>query len=420
MPNSLRLILSSICLLVIAYFSLQIIVQSKERKILVFENAEAHNIKYGLLSVHAWKKQVSDIINKKIQEFELTESNRAELRQNIQKVLRQILAEVEEMLDQKQSEGNILEQLFTGAFQEFVLNTGELERKIPEFTEIILKELDNPESREKMRAFIQKKLNQLLAQTAGEEDLSKIEAIAQKYACADIKSCGELLEIKLTEIDKKLQLESWAIVGLSVLIFCIILIGNKNLAKSEYIVLIVLCGMLLLGGVLTPMLDIDARIEHFQFNLMGESLEFNNQILFFQSKSIFEVVQILFSASSYQSMFVGFLIFLFSIIFPISKLVSSFLLIQNKKLYQNKIIHFLALKSGKWSMADVLVVAIFMSYIAFSGVLESQLKQLERVNGKVEMLTTDHSNFGVGFILFLSFCIGGLILASLIDKKLAK
>ena len=78
MPNSLRLILSGVCLLAITYFSWQIIVQSKERKVLVLENAEVHNIKYGLLSVHAWKKQVSDIINKKIEEFELTESSMLE------------------------------------------------------------------------------------------------------------------------------------------------------------------------------------------------------------------------------------------------------------------------------------------------------------------------------------------------------
>ena len=51
------------------------------------------------------------------------------------------MAEVENMLDQKKNKANFLEQLFTGVFQEFVLNTDELEQKIPEFTEIILTNL---------------------------------------------------------------------------------------------------------------------------------------------------------------------------------------------------------------------------------------------------------------------------------------
>ena len=39
----------------------------------------------------------------------------------------------------------------------------------------------------------------------------------------------------------------------------------------------------------------------------------------------------------------------------------------------NKIVRFLVFKSGKWSMADVMVVAIFMSYIGFTGIISSQL-----------------------------------------------
>lgn len=164
------------------------------------------------------------------------------------------------------------------------------------------------------------------------------------------------------------------------------------------------------------MLEIDARIEYFEFALMGESLSFQDQILFFQNKSIFEVVQILVATKEAQAILVGGLILLFSIIFPLSKLIASLALVINHKLYSNPIINFLALKSGKWSMADVMVVAIFMAYIGFRGVLENQLAQLENMNEKVELLTTDHSSLGVGFTLFLAFCLGGLVLASVLEE----
>jgi hypothetical protein len=37
----------------------------------------------------------------------------------------------------------------------------------------------------------------------------------------------------------------------------------------------------------------------------------------------------------------------------------------------SRIVQFFALKSGKWSMADVLVVALFMTCIGFDGVIST-------------------------------------------------
>ena len=40
---------------------------------------------------------------------------------------------------------------------------------------------------------------------------------------------------------------------------------------------------------------------------------------------------------------------------------------------ENPVIRFFVLKLGKWSMADVMVVAIFMAYVGFNGMIASQL-----------------------------------------------
>ena len=52
-----------------------------------------------------------------------------------------------------------------------------------------------------------------------------------------------------------------------------------------------------------------------------------NQILFYKSKSILEVSQIMIKQKEVKVMLVGALVLLFSVIFPISKLLSSFILI---------------------------------------------------------------------------------------------
>jgi uncharacterized paraquat-inducible protein A len=71
-------------------------------------------------------------------------------------------------------------------------------------------------------------------------------------------------------------------------------------------------------------------------------------------------------------------------------------------------------KTGKWSMADVMVVAIFMSYIGFSGILTEQLGQLEGLTNKIDILTTNKSSLQIGFFLFTSF----VILSLLVSQKL--
>ncbi|HVX26195.1 MAG TPA: hypothetical protein VHB70_07620 [Parafilimonas sp.] len=49
----------------------------------------------------------------------------------------------------------------------------------------------------------------------------------------------------------------------------------------------------MIAGLTTIMIEIDARIKTLNFYLLGTSISFNNQVFFFQSKSITDVVTIL-------------------------------------------------------------------------------------------------------------------------------
>ena len=66
---------------------------------------------------------------------------------------------------------------------------------------------------------------------------------------------------------------------------------------------------------------------------------------------------------------------LFSIVMPITKLLAmEIYLAGNQRIKSSRVVNWLAFKSGKWSMADVTVVAIFMTYIGFKGILDDQLQ----------------------------------------------
>ena len=80
-------------------------------------------------------------------------------------------------------------------------------------------------------------------------------------------------------------------------------------------------------------------------------------------------------------------------------------------------IKFFVLKSGKWSMADVMVVALFMAYIGFNGVISSQLKSISENAEAYEVFTTNGTMLLGGFYLFLSFVLAGLILSEALTRR---
>ena len=147
---------------------------------------------------------------------------------------------------------------------------------------------------------------------------------------------------------------------------------------------------------------------------MGESIIFTDQVLYFKSKSILEVVSVMVQSSKLDVMAVGILVLSFSVLFPVSKLISSIFYIYSEKLRKNSVVKFMVFKTSKWSMADVMVVAIFMAFIGFSGIISEQLKDLESITTYVDMMTTNASSLQIGFYLFTSFAL----LSILISHKL--
>ena len=106
---------------------------------------------------------------------------------------------------------------------------------------------------------------------------------------------------------------------------------------------------------------------------------------------------------------VGFLVLTFSVLFPISKLLSSLTYMAYPRVRNRRIIRFMVFRTGKWSMADVMVVAIFMAYIGFTGILTEQLHQLENLSASLDIVTTNKSSLQLGFYLFTSFVLLSLL-----------
>lgn len=394
---------------------------SKAQVQLKEDQAEINQIKYGILSVKAWRDQVANILVKKIDEFDLSQNNRGQLKSTIEGALERMLKELDKLVEDGKKEKNILKRLANeGIGLAYDIKKEDLAKRIPDFAERVIEELEQPGTKKNLKRFIREKLDEFTALTAAKEDFSRRDNLIAKYKGSNVEEASANINARISILSKRLWSYCIALIALVILGLFAWLGLKTGRTQGAFLVLISLCIVPLWSGISTPMIDIDARISSFTFQLMGEPLSFDNQVLYFQSKSILDVVNILISRGRPDTVVVGLLVMLFSVIFPLLKILSTVSVEFRPGLIRNKLIKFFVLKSAKWSMADVLVVAIFMSYIGFKGVIDSQLGQLARQEKNLDILTTDATSLQVGFSLFLTFTLAGLFISSIAEKRLAR
>jgi hypothetical protein len=413
--RTLQVILSSIMLFAIIGATIQTIQLAKEHQEIKIDLADMEHIRYGLLNVDEWAGQIADIVSIKIEEFEITPENRENIQKTLEEVMYELVDEVEELMEERTSGG------FSGVkkwIAGLAVDINQLRDSVPAFAGIVIDQLNEPENRAELQTFVHGKLNDFKARTYNEDKMELLAMLLEKYGCTSKLDCQEALAEIIEEKQKAINYRVVLMLMLVMLIFLLNLLVPGPLGQLQAPLLILAALSLLLCGVLTPMIQLEARIDLMLFRLLGEEVEFRDQIIFFQSKSITDMVRILMNDGSIQMIFVAILIFSFSVLFPSLKLISSWIYYMDfAGLRKNIIIKFFVLKSGKWSMADVMVVALFMAYIGFNGVVSSQLKSIGEQAEQFEVFTTNGTMMLGGFYLFLCFVLAGLILSEALMRR---
>ena len=122
---------------------------------------------------------------------------------------------------------------------------------------------------------------------------------------------------------------------------------------------------------------------------------------YYQSKSVVELIQTLFEQDNYV---VGISLTVFSILFPLAKLLMIIGILLIPKLWKSRFVANFVAYSGKWSMADVFVVAMFLGYLALDNMQVG--------------IPTD-SRVLIGLYFFLGYCIFS-ITASMVLEHMYK
>jgi hypothetical protein len=409
-----KTILLVILIAVITILSVKIYSVETERRVLKEEVIELSKVKYGIFSVDEWKKILANIISKKVEELNFTGENRASMRKKISEFLYKVIDEYEQRYYEQNSRS------ISGLFKNLATSTlgafKDIRKNVPHFTDEIMNFLNDPQNKKAIRAYIISKLNEYADNTFSKIDYAEHDAILKKhgYESREEAIAGLTNQIDvLTEESKPYKL----VILVMALAMIVSVFAFRQFSKFEYVLLVRISLLLLLTGLLLPMIEIDARISRMSFTLLGESVTFSDQVLYYKSKSILEVVWLMFQQSRTDVLIVGVLVLIFSVVFPLMKQVATLVFVFNQGLQKNRIIRFMVFKTGKWSMADVMVIAIFMSYIGFSGIITEQLNQIESIATAVEILTTNKSSLLTGFFFFTAFAVFSLGISQKVETQ---
>ncbi|HET6565340.1 MAG TPA: paraquat-inducible protein A [Xanthomonadales bacterium] len=411
-------------LLLMTVLSLQLIGLLRYHQLLITDLAELRHVRYGMLNANHWVQQISDIVEIKIREIDLEGEKRAAAKAAIENILDTMLTAADQYVREQNATGDWWDRT-TGRIKESMRNTlmdiETVKAGIPQYADQILDELEKPETRQEINNFLTEFVSEFAASSFGIVDDTIRDAARERHGCeGSINDCKLLIRDHLASVDARARIN--ALLTLLCAAMMLLLVARSTSAGNK-VQWMLLCGaalVLLLCGLLTPMLEVEAQISHLRFMLLGHPVEFFNEVLYFQSKSIFDVVSILMSKREPDMMLVGVLLITFSVIFPMLKLLSSALYVYGTRaLRENVLVRFFALKSGKWSMADVMVIAILMTYIGFNGMISSQLDLISRgaVASDMSVLTTNGTALQPGFLMFLAFCVFSLVVSGMLEEQ---
>lgn len=408
--------LSLLCFGAIVFLAQSIISKSIENQANKHDYAEINHIKYGLFSVNEWKNKLEGIITDEIEDFDLTNSNRSALKRHVEKQLDVLIDKVEDKIREtnKGTTKGWLKQKFLNAF----VDVRKIKEGIPQYADAIVQQMTKKKTETAFKDVVQNKVEEYFEKTFEQQDLTKISAIVAKFHATDVEDARVKVATAVSDLRDQLKLESWAIILLAALLFAMAWASREPLAAGEYFILLFTLGVLLAVGVSTPMIDMEAKISEMSFTLFDHPVSFKNQILYFQTKSVLDVFWIMITNSDIQMKIVGILMVSFSIVFPLTKMFCSLLYFYDWRGARNaKWVHFFVMKSGKWSMTDVLIVAIFMAYIGFNGIINSQFGNFSSNTEEIVLLTTNGTSLQSGFYVFVTYAVLAMFLSELLTRR---
>jgi hypothetical protein len=417
---NLRFAAGAILLLPVIWFTWLTVDGLAARRQLRIDLAELTHVRYGLLSADRWRDIIAPILNAQIDKLDLKSQSKS-LRPMVEGSLYALLDNIKKQMSApapKDSKGSGM----PGQGNAFLVNMiiGALRPHVPEYTNVVMAELAKPKNQKGFKESVRSVLAEGVKNTFSSADMTTYSSILKRYGCASGEVCEQTLAKQIAEADERITRYYLTVLGSLAAGFVLLIVGKPTLSRSAVVVLMLFCIVVLAGGVLSPMLEVEVRITRLDATLLGTPIEFRDQSLYFRSKNVLEVFQTLIEMGRPEMSLVAVLVLLFSVVFPVMKMMAlSVCLFRPAMLHTSRIVKFLAFDSSKWSMADVMAVAIFMSWVAFNGVIGSAMGDLKDAAGGQLAIPTNSSTILPGYYLFIGFCLASILLSRTLERGIA-
>lgn len=428
---ALRLALAALLLLPAAWFSWQTVAGLNARRQLRAEQAELDHVRYGMLDTDRWRAIIGPILDEQINKLDLKTQSK-NLRPMVERSLNELLDNIKKQMTAPAPTKGAAAGAggakapsgagglhLPGPANAMLVNmmVASLRPHVPEYATVVLAELAKPANQAAFKESIRGVMQEGVRNSFGAVDMTAYNAILKRRGCSTAGECEEKLGNQIADDDRKLNRDTVMVLVSAALGFALLAFGRRKLSRPAVLVLMLFSIVMLLGGVLSPMLEVEVRITKLDATLMGHTVEFQDQSLYYRSKTVLEVFKTLMEMHRPAMTLVAVLVLLFSVIFPALKMAALSACLFRPRLLRNGVVRIFAFELSKWSMADVMVLAIFMSFVAFNGVIASGMGGV-RAEPAVQQLVipTNASEILPGYYLFIGFCVASIFLSKKLER----
>jgi hypothetical protein len=386
------------------WYGYQVRQLAKERQEIKDDYSFCNSVTFGLFSIDAWRDKISGVINDQINGYNITPEQKNQIREAVEKELHSIVAKTVREIDKPQkSIGGKLKKLAFNA----LVDSASLQKQVPPFAQTIVQKVSSPSSQARLKGVAFSKVNHVINQTydaTSEANDTVTKYIDQKYHVTSPAAFEQTINKRLTAIHTLTLKYMCFMFGcvLAALLLWVVMRKQVHLQAILFAMALLFAGVLLIVGLTSPIIELDARIQSLDFTMLGEHVTFSNQVLFFQSKSIWGIITTLISQQKPDAITVGILIMLFILILPFLRLIAKgvHMFVKN-----NKAVNYVAFEAGKWDMTDVMIVGIIMTYIGLNGILKSQLSNLNIHSDVLTTKTVNFTSLQPAFLIFLAYVL---------------
>ena len=205
--------------------------------------------------------------------------NERELRKHIEVLLNTLIDQVDKKIREENSGST--EGRFKQSLINIFVSLKDIKKGIPEYADAIIHEMTKSKTKGQIKTVLNKQLEQYVSQTFDTPDTSQISRILLRTDSKNIEGARINLNKAISVKHDLIFKESILLIILSVILFAWSGFSKRPLVPYRYILLVGSLIILLIAGVTTPMIDLEAKISQMSFVLMGHPIHFENQVLYF-------------------------------------------------------------------------------------------------------------------------------------------